>query len=202
MLNAEQTYLRAARIRRPITGRERRRRAAPWLASGFVISGLVWGIGGRELLDVVGGIEMLALTAIPILVSLPGAAKAYRVQEITELTPEGLEEVRLARGRDRAAMLKKTEALTKSWYGRFVASVLVIGACWLYISSSLDISRDEKFILGLIAIAALIWAWETALVMLAIWGLWGLTQLSWHLSTPSAVLLGALIIAGAIKSKR
>jgi hypothetical protein len=194
MDNAFQARLRAARSVRPPTRRERIIRAALWLATGTIITGLICASPNYEF-------NFFAF--LPLLVGIAGAVSSCRRKyEVTEFTAEAQQEIQAAKWKDREERLASAKAFALGWFGRLVASSLVLFGCYLYVSDASHLSADEELFLGALVLVALAWAWQTALVLLFFAGIWWVGQLDWHISTSSAVIFGAIIIALAIKSKR
>jgi hypothetical protein len=145
---------------------------------------------------------MNAFAFLPLIVGIAGAIFSVRKHEVTEFTIEGREEIRAAKRQDRAAMLVAVKTFVRGWFGRLLLSAAVLFCCYLYVSAGRALATDEKFLLGAVVFAAMGWAWQTSLVLVVIAAFWWVCQLDWSISTPSAVIIGAIIIAIAIKSKR
>lgn len=193
MDSAFQARLRAARTIRQATWRERGLRILLWLATGAVITGLICASPN---------FEMNAFAFLPLLGGIVCAVQSGREYRVTEFTIEGREEIRAAKQKDRVALFVAAKAFAKSWFGRLLLAALVVLSCYLYISGGRVLVTDEKLLLGALVIVAAGWAWQTTLVLVAIAAFWWVCELDWHISTPAAVIVGAIIIAFAIKSDR
>lgn len=193
MLNEFQAKLRAERIVRPVTLKERGLAIAGW--STFATGVVIW-ICLSPLFS------QKALESFLLLIAVVGIRNAVRTCETTEITAQGRDEILEARRKDREILRRNVRVLVTSWFGRLVAAGIVFLACYLYASHAATLSGDEKLLLGLVLLGAALWAWQTSLALLAIAVLWWLSQLNWHVSTPAAVIIGAIIIAIALGSKK
>jgi len=126
--------------------------------------------------------------------------QGLKQKNTSDLTQEGKAEVEAARQQDRKQLVEDIQKFLKSWLGRLLVSGTIVGGCYLYAQQG-PVTADERIILLLLCAGAAIWAWQTSLALLSFGVFWWLTTLDWHLSTPAAVIIGALIIAAAIKSK-
>jgi hypothetical protein len=193
MDKAFQARLRAERSERPATYRERIVRGSFWLVSGAVITSLI--IASPDA-------EMSVFAFLPLVVGVVGAAQSSRKFQVTEFTAQAEIDIQDARREDRLQLYSEIKKAATNWFGRMIFSGLVIYCCYSYASGPQKLSPDE--VLGVVAlvVGALVWAWQTSLVLAACAGLWWLTTLNWHISTPAAVILGAVIIAIAVNGKK
>ncbi len=183
--------LRAARIVRPLTSWERYGPIAAWIAVALAISiaVLVWGAD-----------EYRWIAIAPATLGAFAVIQGLKRKETKEFSKEGLAQASATRQLDREKLGTDVRSFLKGWLGRLLVSGAIVGSCYLYAKQG-QITKDEGFFLLLLCIGAAIWAWQTSLALLACGVLWWLTTLDWHLSTPTAVIVGALIIAAAIRSK-
>lgn len=193
MDSAFQARLRAARTVRQATWRERGVRVLLWLATGAGITGLICASPD---------VEKNVFAFFPLFAGIVCAAQSCRAYRVTEFTAEGREEIRAARHKDRVAMFAAAKAFAKSWFGRLLLASLLVLSCYLYMPTGRTLVTGEELVLGALVIVAGVLAWETSLMLLAIATFWWVCELDWHISTPSAVIVGAVIIAFAIKSNR
>jgi hypothetical protein len=187
-----QARLRATREVRRLEWRERWIPVGFWLAATATMVVLI-------LMASEGNARWYA--TLPLAVGAIAIVKGLQRKDITDFTLEGREEVKAARQLDRQQLAADTKKFFKSWFGRLLISGAVVAACFLYAQQG-PTSSDERVLLLLLCAGAAIWAWQTSLALLACGLVWWLTTLDWHISTPTAVIIGAVIIAGAIQGKK
>jgi hypothetical protein len=163
---------------RAITPVERKIWMCLWAATGIVICTGIIALGN-------GYAACWALA--PAAVALLGVRQAWRATEV-HFPP--------------IASLIETwgkKALTREV--RTLLGATVVGGCYWALTMTDGASTGAIVGILLIAAAGAIFAWEASLVLAIIGGLWWVGH-NWHLSIPSAIVIGAVIIALAILSRR
>lgn len=138
-----------------------------------------------------GGIAVLGEGTSMIWALAPAAVTFFGVREVWSKTMVTTPPLR-----------QRLRALREQWLApeaRGIVGTILAGAAFWAIVSFQDL-RGSVALWGLGLIGTVL-AWEVSLGVAVCGGLWWAWH-NWHLSTPSAVIVGAIIVALAIASRR
>lgn len=139
-----------------------------------------------------GQVGMETLWLLPFL--LTGLWVSYRywkTTHLTEPTPEAQERQRTAE----LEKQRKAEEFENKWYVRYPIAVLILWGAWYIV----DKKPDSWWIAALVALAAIYFARELALLLIGIGLIYLLFQGIAALPVSIAIIIGAIIIASALK---
>jgi hypothetical protein len=156
-----------------------------------------------------GSPDFVALAFFGILVAGIGAAGVIRSRffpDREQLTPEGLR----AQATDQAAADVRQAEIFNRWYVRYPAAIAALGVLWWLIAEAGRTGKPKEWVLWVVGLTivgyALWWTREISkwLIGLALvfWGIAAVSDGLHRMSTPSAIIVGACIIAWAVFSSR
>ena len=182
-------------IRRPIPLAVRQRQALLWAGIPAVAVAVL--AVSLYSIDVPIG-EIVVLCAVPLLWSCIYAYRCLTTREVMELTEYGkkvADEAAAAKAATDAEAAAKADVEDDKWYIRYPVAALCMAGAWLVVTY-----KDTLWWLSiLLVLAGCVYAREVSLVLLVVGGIYLLFLGIAALPVSVAVIIGALVIAWAVK---